>query len=241
MALPHSMRHRLSIPNWPRKRRALRHLALSQPPIGLAFMLFIRGIAEREAARRGDPSVLAARAAVRTFFHHRDATSILEHAVTGLGLALTGLFVVQFYYFVLEMPGADDAPVPLWLRVVGTIGVGVPLAALAGKLAYPGAAPYIALLALSSVGAMLNCDRAARRLALFTPGLFIGLVGSLTWANFELAWKISQWPTTRDSASVVLTHLATSLVTLIVCCVAFGATLRRFSWLQPPSAVPGDG
>jgi len=151
-----------------------------------------------------------------------------------------GLFVVQFYYFVLEMPGADDAPVPLWLRVVGTIGVGVPLASLAGKLAYPGAAPYVALLTLVSVGAMLNCDRAARRLALFTPGLFIGLVGGLIWANFELAWKISQWPTTRDSASVIFAHLATSLIALIVCSVAFGATVRRFHWLQPTCTIPGN-
>lgn len=159
--------------------------------------------------------------------------SVLEHAVTGLGYALVGLSVLQIYYFIDEWPGAADAPVPLWIRVLGSIGVGGPIAAIAWTVAYPGHGPYAALIAMVAVYAVLNCERQTRWLARATPGRFIGLAGGLMWANFDLAWKVYRWPTTHDSASVVLTHLAASLVGLAVCGAAFSALLRRFHWLQP--------
>ena len=195
-------------------------------------------MAERRAAEHGDPAVLAARAAVRAFFHHRDATSILEHAVTGIGLALIGLVVLQIYYFVDEWPSANDVPVQLWARVVGSIVVGGPIAAIAWAVAYPGYRPYAALVAMLAVCAVLNCERKVRWLARETPGRFVGLAGGLMWMNFDLTWKIYQWPTTRDSAGVILTHLLASIVGLVVCSAASGALLRRFDWLGPSGARP---
>lgn len=190
-------------------------------------------MAERHAAELGNPSVLAARAAVRAFFHHRDATSVLEHAVAGVGYALVGLSVLQLYYFIDEWPGATDGSVPLWLRVVGSIGVGGPIAAIAWKAAYPGHGPYAALIAMIAISAMLNFDQQVRWLACAAPGWFIGLAGALMWANFDLAWKVYRWSTTHESASVVLTHLFASVAGLIVFSAAFGALLRRFHWLRP--------
>lgn len=232
MTQARSILRRGSIPNWSRKRRALRHLALCVPPLWLSLTLYAQGMVERHAAERGDPAVLAARAAVRAFFHHRDATSVLEHAVTGLGYALVGLSVLQVYYFIDEWPGATDVPVPLWLRVLGSIGVGAPIAAIAWTVAYPGHGPYAALIAIVAVCAVLNCERKVRWLARATPGRFIALAGGLMWANFDLAWKVYRWAATHDSAGVVLTHLVASLTGLIVCSAAFSASLRRFHWLR---------
>jgi hypothetical protein len=237
MALQSTIRRRLSIPNWPQKRRALRHLALSLPPLGLAAALYSQGLAERRAARHGEPTVLAARAAIRTFFHHRDAVSVLEHAVSGLGFALIGLFAVQTYYWIDAFPSAEEAPVPLWFRALGTLAVGGLFAALAWTVTYPGIRPYAALVALCAVSAILNCDGLSRRLARMRPGWFIGLVGGLVWANFDLAWKVYQWPTTQDPASAVLAHLVGSLGALIAFSALFGAVLRRFDSLRPPHSA----
>lgn len=233
MSQARSILNRVSIPNWPRKRRALRHLMLSLLPGFLSLDLYSRGMAERHAAERGDPAVLAARAAVRAFFHHRDATSVLEHAVTGLGLALIGLAILQIYYFVDEWPGAKDVKVSLWARVVGSIVAGGPIATIAWTVAYPGYRPYAALVAMLAVCAVLNGERHVRWIARETPSRFVGLAGGLIWMNFDLAWKLYQWPTTHDPAGVVLIHLLASIGGLVVCGAAFGALLRRFDWLQP--------
>lgn len=232
MTQARSILHRTTIPDWPRKRRALRHLALCVPPLWLSLALYSYGMAERHAAEHGDHAVLAARAAVRAFFHHRDATSVLEHAVTGVGYALVGLFVLQIYYFIDEWPGATDVPVALWLRVLGSIGVSGPIAATAWTVAYPGHGPYAALVAMVAVCAVLNCERHVRWLARATPGRFIGLAGGLMWANFDLAWKVYRWSATHDSANVVLTQLVASLVSLIVCSAVISGLLRRVHWLR---------
>ena len=70
------------------------------------------------------------------------------------------------------------------------------------------------------------------RLALGAPGRFIALVGGLAWLNFDLGWKLKQWPTTHDPFGVVLAHLLASAGMLIVCGAGVGAVVRRFSWLR---------
>ncbi|UEP32132.1 MULTISPECIES: hypothetical protein [unclassified Burkholderia] len=70
-------------------------------------------------------------------------------------------------------------------------------------------------------------------LALRVPGAFIALIGGLVWLNFDLAWKVSEWPTTHDTFAVVLAHLLASGATLITCSIAVGAAVRRVSWLRP--------
>ncbi|MBE2967030.1 hypothetical protein IMT09_02715 [Burkholderia cepacia] len=65
------------------------------------------------------------------------------------------------------------------------------------------------------------------------PKYAIGIAGAAVWCNFDLAWKVSEWPTTHDTFGVVLAHLLASATTLMVCSVAGGAAVRRCAWLQP--------
>jgi hypothetical protein len=83
----------------------------------------------RSAAHEGNATVRAARAAVRAFFHWRDAVSVLEHAVSGLGMALVGVAVLQLYYFTIEPAEVADGTPPRWLRWGLPSTSAVPLAA----------------------------------------------------------------------------------------------------------------
>ncbi len=173
---------------------------------------------------RGEPAALAARAAVRAFFHHRDAVSVLEHAVSGLGFALIGLFALQVYYWIDAFPSAEQAPVPHWFRALCSLAVGGVIAALAWKLAYPGHHLYAALIAFVAACAMLNCDGVVRRAARVRPG----------WTKFG---KSRQVPAVHGSIRW-MAGIYSGAVSQCGCSGAAGRSKRRFCEheLQQPNS-----
>lgn len=73
-----------------------RHLLLSALLATATSWLYDAAMGGRRAAKLGDP---AARAAVRAFFRHPGAISVLEHALSGVGYALVGAALLQLFYF----------------------------------------------------------------------------------------------------------------------------------------------
>ncbi|MEX4004161.1 hypothetical protein AB4Y38_35355 [Paraburkholderia sp. EG285A] len=224
---------RSTAPRWPLARRALRHLLFALPPMVLAGALYKWSMDGRRAATLGDPTARALRAAVRAFFHWRDAMSVLEHALSGLGMALVGTAILQVFYAAMAPLYDDNVATPPRLRWTLTLGMGAGVAALVWYVGYPGTGGATALVALAAVAALCGRPGQARRLALGVPQGFIGLTGGLLWLGLELTWKVYQWPTTHDTAATMLVQLAASGTGLVASSLAIGATVRRFAWLRP--------
>ncbi|MBY8608171.1 hypothetical protein K7N18_25425 [Burkholderia arboris] len=231
--LGHLLRRRLAIADWKSKVRAARHLLVAIAAFSLGWWLFAWGNWERAAARGGDGHVLAVRRAIRTALHWDHAVSVLEHALSGIGMAAVGIAILQVYYFAYQ-PSRDDAPsLPRWGRILLFILIASVAAALAWPLTYGGTGPLVIPVGVFVIGWWLARPDHLTQLALGAPGAFISLIGGLTWLNFDLAWKLHQWTTTHDTLGVVLAHLLASSVTLIACSVVIGAVVRRYAWLRP--------
>jgi hypothetical protein len=118
-------------PDWLHARRVLRHLLLAVASLTAAGLLFQWGEDGRRAATQGDLDVRAMRAAVRAFFHWHDAVSVLEHALSGLGMALVGATILQLFY--ASDPGPNSVPVSAGnFRLFGVGRIGQ-VSALAGE------------------------------------------------------------------------------------------------------------
>ncbi|CAG9243163.1 Putative membrane protein [Burkholderia diffusa] len=212
----------------------MRHLVLCGLSIALASVLNRWAQHARNAAQRGDPAVRAARAAVRSLLHHRDAVSFLEHALSGVGMACAGVAALQFYYFVDQLVRAGDLDPRSWRwRALPHAFVAAGIGALASLHAYGRTGSAAVVVAGLVVGVLLVWPDAVRRGALTTPAWFIGIVSALVWLQFDVAWKISAWPTTHDTAGVVFAHLLASGATLVGCSAAAGLVVRRVAWLRP--------
>ncbi|KUZ80140.1 hypothetical protein WI37_08415 [Burkholderia ubonensis] len=173
---------------------------------------------------------------MRAFFRYPDAVSVLEHALSGVGYALVGAVLLQFFYFVYwpQTPQAVETPRRLrWICIVLAAAAAV---ALVLRFAYLGTGTAMALLTATAVAALLEHHTRVARIARTAPQWFIGIAGTAVWCNFDLAWKVSEWPTTRDSLGVVLAHLLASSGVLLICSAGAGALLRRCAWLRPAGA-----
>ncbi|CAI8920548.1 MULTISPECIES: hypothetical protein [Burkholderia] len=210
-----------------------RHLMLSALLFTVTSQLYDAAMGARRAAKLGDPVTRATRAAVRAFFHHSDAVSVLEHALSGVGYALVGAALLQFFYFVYWPLTPQAVETPRWLRWVWIFAAAATAVALILRVAYVGTGAAMAVLTALGVAAMLVRHARVARVAHSAPQWFIGIAGAAVWCNFDLAWKVSEWPTTHDTFGVVLAHLLASATTLMVCSVASGAAVRRCAWLQP--------
>ncbi|WP_157651562.1 hypothetical protein [Burkholderia ubonensis] len=62
----------------------------------------------------------------------------------------------------------------------------------------------MALLTALAVAALLEHHARVARIAFTAPQWFIGIAGAAVWCNFDLAWKVSAWPTTHDSFGVAV-------------------------------------
>ncbi|KVD05535.1 hypothetical protein WI77_27050 [Burkholderia ubonensis] len=195
--------------------------------------LYDAAMGARHAAKQGDLAARAARAAVRGFFHHRDAVSVLEHALSGVGFALVGVGLLQFFYFVYWPHAPQAIETPRWLRWICIVLAAATAVALVLRVAYLGTGTAMALLTALAVTALLEHHARVARVARTAPQWCIGLAGAAVWCNFDLAWKVSEWPTTHDSLGVVLAHLLASSVVLIMCSAVAGALIRRCAWLRP--------
>ncbi|WP_175719037.1 hypothetical protein [Burkholderia anthina] len=215
------------------KQFGWRHLMLSALLLTVTAQLYDAAMGARRAAKLGDPVTRATRAAVRAFFHHSDAVSVLEHALSGVGYALVGASLLQLFYFVYWPLTPQAAETPRWLRRVWIFAAATTAVALILRVAYVGTATPMAILTALGVAAMLVRHVRVAHVASSAPQRFIGIAGAAVWCNFDLAWKVSEWPTTHDTFGVVLAHLLASATTLIVCSVAGGAAVRRYAWLRP--------
>ncbi|WP_412530499.1 hypothetical protein [Burkholderia lata] len=215
------------------KQFGWRHLVLSALLFTVTAQLYDAAMGARRAAKLGDPVTRAKRAAVRAFFHHSDAVSVLEHALSGVGYALVGAALLQLFYFVYWPLTPQAAETPRWLRWVWIFVAAATGVALILRVAYVGTGTAMAIFTALGVVAMLVRHARVARIARSAPQWFIGIAGAAIWCNFDFAWKVSEWPTTHDTFGVVSAHLLASATTLIVCSVAGGAAVRRWAWFRP--------
>lgn len=213
-----------------------RHLMLSALLATATSWLYDAAMGGRRAAKLGDPAARATRAAVRAFFRHPDAVSVLEHALSVVGYALVGAALLQLFYFAYwpQMPQAIE--MPRWLRWIGIVAAAAAAIALTPRVAYVGTGTAMALLTALGVAALLEHHARVARVACTAPQWFIGIAGAAVWCNFDLAWKVSEWPATRDTLGVVLAHLVSSLAMLAITSVTLGVIARRIAWLRPALA-----
>jgi signal transduction histidine kinase len=222
--------------DWRMKARSARHLVVAIVAFSLGWWLFVWGNWERAAAHAGDGEVLTVRRAIRAALHWDHAVSVLEHALSGIGMATVGIAILQVFFFAYQSPGDDTPSLPRWGRVLLFILIASAAATLAWPLTYGRTGPLVVPFGVSVIAWWLARPDHLSRLALGAPGAFIALIGGLTWLNFDFGWKLQQWPTTHDTFGVVLAHLLASAGTLIACSAAVGAGVRRCAWLRPASA-----
>lgn len=233
LPLAQRLRRRIAAVDLSGKLRAGWHLVLTAAAVSLGWRLFLWGDWERAAARAGDPDVLAARRAIREALQFADAVSVLEHALSGVGMAAVGVGALQFYYYVYCATRGSAPGFPRWGRVLLFVLIASAAVTLTWSLIYGRTGPLVVPAGLFVIGWWLARPDQWNRLALRVPGAFVALVGGLVWLNFDLAWKVSEWPTTHDTLAVVLAHLLASGATLITCSIAVGAAVQRVSWLRP--------
>lgn len=219
--------------DWCAKRREARHLTLAILAFVVGWGLFQWGDGERSAALRGDERVLAARRAIRAALHWDDGVSVIEHALGGVGMALAGVMVLQLFYWGVRPIGSDDTVTPVRVRALLDLPLAFATAALGWHVAYGKTGAVVSGVVILVIGWCLSYPDRLRRLAIVTPSRFIALTGGLIWLNFDLAWKLDQWPTTQDSAGLVLLHLLASAATLLGVSAAIGWLIRREGVLRP--------
>jgi hypothetical protein len=227
------LRRRIAAADLSGKLRAGWHLVLTAAALLLGWRLFLLGDWARAAARAGDPDVLAVRRAIREALQLTDAVSVLEHALSGIGMAAVGVAALQFYYYIVCATRGSEPGFPRWGRVLLFVLIASAAVTLTWSLIYGRTGPLVVPAGLVVIGWGLSRPGQFNRLALGQPGTFIALIGGLVWLNFDLAWKVSEWPTTHDTFAVVLAHLLASGATLFTSSIAVGAAVRRFSWLRP--------
>ncbi|KVT75700.1 hypothetical protein WT25_02085 [Burkholderia territorii] len=227
------LRRRIAAADLPGNLRAGWHLVLTVAALSLGWRLYLWGDWERAAARAGDPDVLAVRRAIREALQFTDAVSVLEHALSGIGMAAVGVAALQFYYYVVCATRGSEPGFPRWGRVLLFVLIASTAVTLTWSLIYGRTGPLVVPAGLVVIGWGLARPGQFNRLALGRPGTFTALIGGLVWLNFDLAWKVSEWPTTHDTLGVVLAHLLASAGTLITCSIAVGAAVRRVCWLRP--------
>ncbi|KVR85608.1 hypothetical protein [Burkholderia vietnamiensis] len=232
LSLAHRLRRRVATADWRGNARRSRHLILAIAAFWFGWWLFEWGNWERAAARAGDSQVLAVRHAIRETLQFVDAVSVLEHALSGIGMAAFGMAVLQIYYFAYHPAGENGSRFPRWGRALLFILIASVAATFAWPMTYGHTGPLVVPVGLLVIGWWLARPDHLSRLAFDAPGRFIALVGGLAWLNFDLGWKLQQWPTTHDTFGVVLGHLLASAGTLIACSAGVGAAVRRFSWLR---------
>ncbi|HIE5945812.1 TPA: hypothetical protein ACXN34_007888 [Burkholderia cepacia] len=232
----HRLRRRIAAADLPGKLRAGWHLVLTAAAFSLGWRLFLWGNWERAAARAGDPHVLAVRRAIREALKFADAVSVLEHALSGIGMAAVGVGALQFYYYVFCATRGSEPGFPRWGKILLFVLIASAAVTFTWSLIYGRTGPLVVPAGLFVIGWWLARPDHWSHLALRVPGAFIALIGGLVWLNFDLAWKVSEWPTTHDTVAVVLAHLLASAATLITCSIAAGAAVRRCAWLRPASA-----
>lgn len=229
----HRLRRRIAAADLPGKLRAGWHLILTVAAFSLGWRLFLWGNWERAAARAGDPHVLAVRRAIRASLRFPDAVSVLEHALSGIGMAAVGVGALQFYYYVFCATRGGEPGFPRWGKVLLFVLIASAAVTLTWSLIYGRTGPLVVPAGLFVIGWWLARPDQWNHLALRGPGVFIALIGGLVWLNFDLAWKVSEWPTTHDTFGMVLAHLLASAGTLIACSAGVGAAVRRCAWLRP--------
>ncbi|WP_186144383.1 hypothetical protein [Burkholderia gladioli] len=147
---------------------------------------------------------------------------------------------LQLFYFVESRAGGAvggaDRPTSWPIRVLLGAPVAAGAAAVAGYGAYGRTGPLVVMAVLLSASWSLMWPDRLQRLALATPARFIALTGGLLWLKFDLAWKLAQWPTTHDSAGIVLLRLLAGGTTLLGVSAAMGWLIRRGSALRPAGA-----
>lgn len=222
--------------DWRGKARSAWHLILASTAFSVGWWLFEVGNWERAAARAGDRKVLAVRRAIRESLQFPDAVSVLEHVLSGIGMAVFGVAILQIYYFAYHPAGENESTFPRWGRGLLFIPIASAAAAFSWPMTYGHTGPLVVPAGLLVIGWWLARPDQMSRLALDAPGRFIALVGWLAWLNFDLGWKLQQWSTTRDTFGVVLAHLMASSGTLIACSAGGGAAMRRCAWLRPARA-----
>ncbi|KVD85830.1 hypothetical protein WI90_26250 [Burkholderia ubonensis] len=218
------------------KQFGWRHLMLSALLFTVTSQLYDAAMGVRHAAKLGDPAARATRAAVRAFFGRPDAVSVLEHALSGVGFALVGAALLQFFYFVYWPQTPQAIETPRWLRRTCICMAAVVAITLVLRVAYVGTGTGMALLTALAVAALLEHHARVAHVACTAPQWFIGLAGAGVWCNFDLAWKISEWPTTHDTLGVVLAHLLASSGVLLIGSAVAGVLIRRCAWLRPAGA-----
>lgn len=235
LSLTRRLRRRLTAGGRANARRAW-HLFVASVAFSLGWGLFEWGNWERAAARAGDRQVLKVRHAIREALQCPDAVSVLEHALSGIGMAAFGMAVLQVYYFAYHPAAGDESTFPRWGRALLFLLIASAAATFAWPMTYGHTGPLVVPVGVAVIGWWLARPDQLSRLALNAPGRFISLVGGLAWLNFDLGWKLQQWPTTHDTLGVVLAHLGASAGMLIACSAALGAAVRRCAWLRPAPA-----
>ncbi|RQR52622.1 hypothetical protein DIE18_31260 [Burkholderia sp. Bp9125] len=198
--------------------------------------MFQWGEWERAAARAGDREVCAGRQAIRAALHWPDAVSVLEHALSGIGFALAGVVLLQLFYFAYWPHTPQPIETPRWLRWICIVLAAAIAVAVVWRFAYLGTGTAMAVLTALAVAALLEHHACVARIARTAPQWLIGIAGAAVWSNFDLAWKVSAWPTTHDSLGVVLAQLLASSGVLLICSALAGALIRRCAWLRPAGA-----
>lgn len=230
------LRRRLATVPWRRHGRAARHLMLGFGLFTLGWWLFEWGNHERAAARAGDPQVIAARHAIRVALHAADAVSLLEHALSGIGMAVVGVGILQVYYFIWQPVRAGASLGPRWARALLATLACAGAAAFAWRLTYGHTGWLVVPPGLLAIAWALARPDQLAHVAIDRPGAFIALAGGLVWLNFDLGWKVQQWPATHDTLGIVCAHLLASGATLVVCGLMTGALIRRCAALRPVGA-----
>ncbi|WP_175907390.1 MULTISPECIES: hypothetical protein [Burkholderia] len=230
------LRCRLTAVDGRRYWRAGWHILLAGALFALIDVLEGRGIAWRTAAQHGDPVARAGREWVRTFVGHRDALSVLEHAMTGFGAALLGVVALQLYYAQLAVETRRRTVGPLGraiaLLVAGTLGIGM------GQVSHTGTQIRIGVFMAGAVWVTFVFRDLWRQLACDAPQWNIGWVGGVVWVFDDVAWKMYHASVTRDPPAIVVAQLAAGLVLLVLTCWAVGWLTRRIRWLHP---IPNGG
>lgn len=171
------LRCRLTAVDGRRYWRAGWHILLAGALFALIDVLEGRGIAWRTAAQHGDPVARAGREWVRTFVGHRDALSVLEHAMTGFGAALLGVVALQLYYAQLAVETRRRTVGPLGraiaLLVAGTLGIGM------GQVSHTGTQIRIGVFMAGAVWVTFVFRDLWRQLACDAPQWNIGWVGGV--------------------------------------------------------------
>ncbi|MEB2607211.1 hypothetical protein SB461_11975 [Burkholderia cenocepacia] len=180
--------------------------------------------------------MLAVRHAIRDALQYPDAVSVLEHALSGIGMAAFGMAILQVYYCAYRPAADDESTFPRWGRALLFILIASTAATFTWPMTYGHTGPLVVPVGVAVIGWWLARPDQLTRLTLNAPGRFIALLGGLAWLNFDLGWKLQQWPTTHDTFGVVLAHLLASAGTLISCSAAVGVGVRRWAWLRPALA-----